>query len=333
MELRKVGKSGVVGTAIALGTWAIGGGGFWDKEDDDIEAIETIRAAVEGGITMIDTAPGYGEGKSERLIREALKDVPRDKYTISTKCGLVWFGDEGGYMHTLNGKRYYRNLTPKSMRIEVENSLERLGVDCIDVYFTHWPSLPSFPTPIAETMQGLVDMKKEGLIKAIGASNVDLNQIKEYMDVAHLDAIQPPYSMLTRGVEAETLSYCVENEISVFAYSPLEQGLLTGNIGMDYEPPAGTYRADYLGWWYKKENRIKILNMLEGWKDLTEKYDCTVSQLVIAWTIAQKGITFALCGARKRKHLLENIKAGNLKIEQADLDRMRKDVEALPQPE
>ena len=331
MDIREVGRSGVKGTAIALGTWAIGGGGFWDKSDDDKEAIETIRSAVESGITMIDTAPGYGEGKSERLIGEALKDIPRDSYSISTKCGLVWFGDEGGYMHTLDGKNYYRNLSPKSMRIEVEMSLERLGTDHIDVYFTHWPSLPSFPTPIAETMQGLMDMKKEGLIRAIGASNVDLSQIKEYVAAGQLDAIQPPYSMLTRDIEAEVLPFCIENNISVFAYSPLEQGLLTGKIGMDYEPPAGTYRADYLSW-YKKENRIKVINMLDSWKDLTAKYDCSISQLVIAWTIAQKGLTFALCGARRRKHLEENIKAGNLVIAPEDLLRMRADVEALHNP-
>lgn len=331
MQYREIGKSGVVASAIGLGTWAIGGGGFWDKSDDDREAVRTIRAALEAGVTLIDTAPGYGDGKSERLVGEAVRGLPRESYVISTKCGIVWFGDEGAYMHTLDGKRYYRNLSPKSMRIEVQNSLERLKVDYIDVLFTHWPSLPDYPTPIAETMQGLLDLKKEGLIRAIGASNVSLSQMKEYMAVGQLDVTQPPYSMLSRGFEDGCLPYCVENNIAVFAYSPLEQGLLTGRITMDYEPPKGTYRADYLSW-YKPENRIKVIRMLDGWKDLAEKYGATLSQLVIAWTIAQRGMTVALCGARKSKHVAENVGAGALELDAADIARMRADVLALGEP-
>lgn len=328
MQYREIGKSGVKGSAIALGTWAIGGGGFWDGVDDDNKAIDTIRAAMEHGITLIDTAPGYGEGKSERLIGEAIRDLPRENIAISTKCGLIWWGDEGGYMHTLDGKKYFRNLEPYSMRQEVEMSLERLKTDYIDVYFTHWPSLPSYPTPIERTMQGLMDLKREGRIRAIGASNVDLSQIRAYTAAGQLDAIQPPYSMLSRGIEGETLDYCVEHNISVFAYSPLEQGLLTGKITMDYQLKEGTYRKDYLAA-YQPENRRKVLDMLAGWKDLTEKYDCTLSQLVIAWTIAQRGITVALCGARKPTHLLENVKVGNLCVAPEDLARMRRDAEAL----
>ena len=120
----------------------------------------------------------------------------------------------------------------------------------------------------------------------------------------------------------------MEHGISVFAYSPLEQGLLTGKITMDYTLKDGTYRKEYLAC-YQPENRRRVLAMLDGWRDLTEKYDCTLSQLVIAWTIAQPGITVALCGARKPKHLLENVTAGTLVVEQADLDRMRRDAEAL----
>ena len=140
--------------------------------------------------------------------------------------------------------------------------------------------------------------------------------------------IQPPYSMINRAIEGEMLDFCVANDISVFAYSPLEQGLLTGKITMDYRLKEGTYRKDYLTA-YQPENRIRVIRMLGGWKDLTEKYDCTLSQLVIAWTIAQRGITVALCGARKPQHLSENVGAGNLVLEPADLARMRTDAEAL----
>jgi len=328
MQYREIGKSGVVASAIGLGTWAIGGGGFWDGTDDDREAVRAIQFAIDNGVTLIDTAPGYGGGKSEALIAEAIRGHDRSQLVLSTKCGIVWWGDEGGYMHTLDGIRYYRNLEPHSIRHEVEQSLKRLCTDYIDVLFTHWPSLESFPTPIERTMRGLMDLKEEGLIKAIGASNVDLSMIKEYVDVGKLDVTQPPYSILNRGVEGDYLTYCIEKDISLFAYSPLEQGLLSGRITMDYEPPQGTYRADYLRW-YEKQNRQQVINMLNGWSDLTEKYNATFSQLVIAWTTAQPGITHALCGARKQRHVEENIKGGSITISVEDIARMRSDAERL----
>lgn len=330
MRYREVGTSGIEASVIGLGTWAIGGDGFWDKETDDEEAIRTIHAAIDAGINLIDTAPGYGRGHSEEVVGKAIKGVPRDKVLISTKCGIVWEGKEGGYMHTLDGLDYYRNLEPGSMRREAESSMKRMGIDYIDVLFTHWQSLESFPTPIERTMGGLLEMREEGLIRAIGVSNCDLGQMKEYMSSGKIDVNQPPYSMLTRGIEGEFLDYCVEEKISVFAYSPLEQGLLTGRIGMDYEPPKGTYREGYLSS-YKAENRRRVLDMLEGWADLTEKYGCGLSQLVIAWTIAQEGVTNALCGARRERHLAENIAAGDLIIEEGDLMRIRGDVESLVQ--
>jgi len=306
----------------------MGGGGFWDGADDDHEAASAIRFALDHGINLIDTAPGYGDGKSERLVGEVLSGYDRSKLVISTKCGIIWWGSEGGYMHTVNGVRYYRNLEPHSIRHEVEQSLKRLRVDYIDVLFTHWPSLESFPTPIEKTMRCLLALKEEGLIKAIGASNVDLDQIKEYMDAGQLDVTQPPYSMLNRGIEGEYTAYCMANNIGLFAYSPLEQGLLTGKITMDYVPKAGTYRADYLSW-YQPQNRRQVLDMLAGWSDLSQKYEASLAQLVIAWTVAQPGVTHALCGARKRRHVEENIKGGALRIAREDLARMRGDVERL----
>ena len=328
MQYREIGKSGIKASAIGLGCWAIGGGGFWDGTDDDAQARKAILYALEHGVTLIDTAPGYGDGKSEALVGDVIKDLCRKEIVVSTKCGIVWWGDQGGYMHTLDGKRYYRNLEPDSMRSEVEKSLKRLNTEYIDVLFTHWPSLESFPTPIERTMRGLIEMKRDGLIRAIGASNVNVEQMKEYMDVGQLDVTQPPYSMLNREIEGEFLDYCTSNLISVFAYSPLEQGLLTGRITMDYEPKPGTYRANYLSW-YQKSNRIQVIKMLDGWADLLDKYNCTASQLVIAWTIMQKGITHALCGARKVEHIKENIVGGSVDLAQSDELRMRGDIENL----
>lgn len=328
MRYREIGQTGIRASVVGFGAWAMGGGGFWDGVDDDQEAISALRFALDHGLNLIDTAPGYGDGKSERLVGEAISGYDRGKLVISTKCGIVWRGDEGGYMHTVNGVPYYRNLEPHSIRYEVEQSLRRLRIDCIDVLFTHWPSLESFPTPIEKTMRCLLALKEEGLIKAIGASNVSLDQIREYTDVGRLDVVQPPYSILNREIEGEYIAYCMENNIGIFAYSPLEQGLLTGKITMDYQPEPGTYRADYLNW-YERRNRKQVLDMLDGWGDLSRKYDASIAQLVIAWTVAQPGVTHALCGARKRKHAEENIAGGSLSLAQEDIARMRADAERL----
>ena len=134
-----------------------------------------------------------------------------------------------------------------------------------------------------------------------------------------------------REIENEILPYCHANGISSLVYSPLEQGLLTGKIGLNQTFPEGAYRNNIP--WYLPANRIKVLNMLEGWSDLLTKYNCSLSQLVIAWTVAQEGITFVLCGARKEAHVIDNVGAGDLELDAADLGRIRQDVEALGAPE
>jgi methylglyoxal reductase len=173
-------------------------------------------------------------------------------------------------------------------------------------------------------------LKEEGEIRAIGVSNVDVSQMKEYQAAGILDTVQPRYSMLDRAIEQDLLPYCIEHNISSLAYSPLEQGLLTGKIGMDRILKEGEARNSIP--WFKLENRRKVLDMLDDWKDLTEKYNCNLAQLVIAWTVAQPGITFALCGARKVEHSTQNAAAGDLELEQQDIQRMRSDVETLGEP-
>jgi methylglyoxal reductase len=325
MHYRTLGKSNISASVIALGTWAIGGGTWWGASDD-ADSIKAIQAAVDEGITLIDTAPVYGWGRSEEIVGKAIKGR-REKVVVSTKCGLWWKDERGSFFFELEGKKVNRCLLPATIREEVEDSLRRLGTDFIDLYHTHWqPSEPE-KYPIDAAMQCLMKLKEEGKIRAIGASNVDLQQIKAYQAAGVLDAIQPRYSMLDRGIEKEILPYCHAKKISTLAYSPLEQGLLTGKIGMDQTFPEGSFRNNIP--WFLPVNRKRVLNMLEGWSDLLGKYACSLSQLVIAWTAAQAGITFVLCGARKEEHVRENVGAGKLMLEAADLGRMRKDVEAL----
>jgi methylglyoxal reductase len=329
MQTRKIGTTDIEASVIALGAWAIGGGTWWG-ETDDLLSIRAIHAALDAGITMIDTAPAYGFGRSEEVIGKALKGR-RDKVILATKCGLWWQDERGIWFLERDGKVINRSLRPETLKEEIEMSLKRLGTDYIDLYQTHWQSPEPEKDPIADTMVYLLKLKEEGKIRAIGASNVTVSQIKEYQAVGVLDAIQPRYSMLDRKIEQELLPYCIEQKISTLAYSPLEQGLLTGKFGMDRTIAEGEARNNIP--WFKRANRQRVLDMLDGWKDLTEKYACTLGQLVIAWTVEQPGVTFALCGARKPQHAIENAAAGAITLDPQDIQRMRDDIEALGEPE
>jgi methylglyoxal reductase len=246
---------------------------------------------------------------------------------LSTKCGLWWKDGRGSLFFGLDGRQVYRCLRPETIRVEIEDSLRRLGTDHIDLYHTHWQSAPPDLTPIAETMGCLVDLKKQGKIRAIAVSNCTPEQMDEYRKVGEVAANQPKYSILDRGIEAELLPYCRANRISVLAYSPLEQGLLTGRFDMNSTFAEGEHRNAIP--WYAPDKRAKVLAMIEGWKPLAAKYGCKLSQLVLAWTFSLPGVDFVLVGARKPEHALENAQAGDLVLEAADVARMRADAESL----
>lgn len=329
MLKRKLGNSGLEASAIGLGTWAIGGGEWWGDSDEQ-KSIETIRAAVDAGITLVDTAPCYGFGQSEKVVGKALKGI-RDKVILSTKCGLWWHDERGSLAFEQAGLTVRKCLDADTIKREIELSLTRLDTDYIDVYFTHWQSIPPYITPIEETMNCLMDLKRQGLIKCIGASNVSKEHIDEYLKYGELDVIQEKYSMLDRKLEDTLIPSVLANDLSVMAYSPLEQGLLTGKITMDRVFDEKEYRNTIP--WMKPENRIKVLNLLESWKDLCAKYNCTLANLVVAWSMAQTGMSHILCGARKPEQIIETAAAGNLVLAVEDIARMRADVIALGDPQ
>jgi methylglyoxal reductase len=329
MKRRSIGQSGIEASAVAFGAWAIGGGSWWGETDDAL-SIRAIDTALDEGIDLIDTAPVYGFGRSEAVVGRALKGK-RDQAIIATKCGLWWDDSRGSEYFSLDGKTVNRCLRPETIRIEVEASLRRLDTDYIDLYQTHWQAVEPDPTPIAETMACLLDLKQEGKIRAIGVSNIIPEEIEAYCAVGALDSVQPRYSMLDRAFEKDLLPSCAKHNLATLAYSPLEQGLLTGKIGMDQVFEESAFRNMLA--WYKPENRKRVLDLLAGWSDLTTAYACTLAQLVIAWTIAQPGITFALCGARKPANVVDNAGAGSLELTPADIERIRRDVEAMGAPE
>lgn len=325
MRYRKIGKTDIRASVVGLGTWAIGGGPYWGDNDDE-QSIRTIRKAVEEGVSLIDTAPAYGKGHGETVVGKALRGIRQD-VCLSTKCGLVWDGREGTYFFEQSGLTVRKNLSPDSIRKEAEESLRRLGTDYIDVYFTHWQSVPPFFTPIAETMEALLELKRAGKIRAIGVSNVTPQQVEEYLGCGQVDIVQEKYSILDRSVENGLLPLCRRESITLQAYSPLEMGLLTGKIGKNFVPAEGSAREGK--YWFQKERLAKVVDMIAGWKDLEEKYDATPAQLAIAWLAAQDDGMNVLCGARKEFQVDDNIKGAELILSDGDKERMRNDVRRL----
>ena len=332
MRHLKLGKSGIEASVVGLGAWVLGGGSIWGADTDDNESVATVRAALDAGVNLIDTAPAYGFGRSEIVVGKAIRGR-RDKVVLATKCGLWWDDQRGSFFTEFDGRSLYRSLRPDTIRIEVENSLRRIGTDYIDLYQTHWPSAAPDKTPIADTMACLMKLKDQGKIRAIGVSNVSLDELRENCRCGVVASDQFRYSMLSRDAEKDILPYCRKHNIATLTYMSLEQGLLTGKVGMDREFKPGDFRTNE-AWnpWYKRENRKRVLDLLAGFKALAERYGCTTAQMVIAWTMAQPGVTHMLAGARRVAQAQENARGGDIKIEDNDLQGMRKAVEALGEP-
>jgi len=311
MQYRPLGASGIQASVVALGTWAIGGW-MWGGTDER-KAIEAVKAAVDSEVNFIDTAPAYGLGLSEELVGRAIEGR-RDKVVLATKCSLVWHTDKGKYHFEQHGKKVHLYAGPDSIRYEVEQSLRRLRTDYIDLYQTHWQDST---TPIEDTMAALLDLKDKGKIRAIGASNANLSQIKRYCKVGPLDCDQEKFSMIDRYIEKANLPFCRENNIAVLAYSPLAMGLLTGKIGPDREFQGDDLRKTRPQ--FSIENRRRIAAMLDKFKPVCEEHGITLAQLAIAWTITQPGVTHALCGGRNAEQATENARAGDVVLSEEDL--------------
>ena len=332
MKYLPLGDSNLSSSVIGFGAWAIGGGAVWGGTTDDDESIRTIQTALDAGINLLDTAPAYGWGHSERLIARAI-DGRRDDVLLATKCGLWWDDDRGSYFTEFNGKSIHRSLRPDTIAIEVERSLKDLATDRIDLYQVHWPAVDPEKTPVADTMAALLKLKDEGKIRAIGVCNLSPEELEEYLSHGTIATHQFRYSMLHREPEKEMLPLCQKHNLATLTYMSLEQGLLTGRIGMDHVFQEGEFRtsADWFPW-LLPQNRRRILDLLDGWKNLCETHHCTLAQLVLAWTLAQPGITHVLAGARKHHHIQETAAAADIELSKEDLTRITADLDALGEP-
>ena len=324
----KLGKTGMDVSRMGLGTWSIGGGSAWGGDHDLQTVVDTIVEAPKLGVNLIDTAPGYNFGNSEKILGMALQKMNREDVKIITKCGVTWDQEmKGDLFNKVNGIQLYKNLNSDSIKREIEESLKRMGTDYVDVYMTHWQSIEGseYYVPIQKTMEVLNDLKAQGKIKAIGAANVDIKQIQEYLKHGELDIVQAKYSILDRGIEDEIIPCCRENGVTIQAYSPLEMGLLSGTMPRDYKPVGAQIPKK----WFQPDNMQKAMDVMDQWKPLCEKYNCTIANLALAWILAQGEFIHLLSGSTTVDQIKENVKSTELELEPADVAMMRDMVEEI----
>jgi aryl-alcohol dehydrogenase-like predicted oxidoreductase len=286
MERIRIGNSDLTASRVGLGTWAIGGR-MWGGSDE-AQSIATIHAAVERGVTLIDTAPAYGFGRSEEIVGKALAEGGlRQKVVIATKVGLAW--KDGAV---------FRDSRPARLRKEIEESLRRLRTDVIDLYQVHWPDLE---TPIAETARTLEDLRAEGKIRAIGVSNYSPAQMNAFRSVAHLQAVQSPYNLFEREIEKHVLPYAAGSGLTVLSYGALCRGLLSGRM-----TPGTKFNGDDLRKVDPKFHGERFRQHLAAVDELKrlarERFGKSVLALAVRWVLDQ-GPTIALWGARRPEQL------------------------------
>ena len=311
-------------SALAVGTWATGSFGYGDVTDDD--SVQAIRAMVDGGVNLIDTAPCYGDGHSELVVGEAIKTMDRDKIFISTKFGV-------GVTHArykravAEGKPIpeegLRDATFENALYECEQSLRRLGTDYVDFYFVHWPD---YDTPVEETMAALNTLKQEGKIRFIGLSNFDKDQILEAEKYAQIDVIQPPYSMVVRRDE-NLMKWCVERGIDTFTYGSLGAGILTGTI----RTPPVFHEADPRNGFYpffKEPNFSKVMKVLDVMDEISAETGKSLPQIAINWSTQRDFVSTALCGVRTVAEAQDNCSTFDWQLTDEQMVRLNEAVEA-----
>ena len=301
------GRTGLEITAVGFGAWAIGGSNWefgWGKQDDD-ESVSAIQRALELGINWVDTAAQYGLGHSEEVVRRAVEGVePRP--LIFTKGGQP----EGP------NRTSYQSLKRDSLRRECEGSLERLGVDAIDLYQIHWP-IPD--DEVEEGWSTLAELKEEGLVRHIGVSNFSVGQLERAESISPVEALQPPYSLLDREVEAEILPYCEEHGIGVIVYSPMSSGLLTGR--MTRERIASLPEDD----WRRQSARFRepelspALELVERVKAVAERHDVSPGAVAVAWTLRHPAVHGAIVGFRRPDQVNPIVAAAALELSDDDV--------------
>jgi aryl-alcohol dehydrogenase-like predicted oxidoreductase len=318
MEKRQLGNSDLNITPVGFGAWAIGGGNWdygWGPQDDQ-DSIGAIQRALDFGVNWIDTAPAYGLGRSEEIVARALKGRA-DKPYIFTKCEIRWN----------ENRELYFTLRAESIRQEVEDSLRRLQVDVIDLYQIHWPDPDS---EVEEGWTTMAQLQQEGKVRWLGVSNFNVEQMQRAQRIAPITSLQPPYSLLDRGIEKEILPFCKDNNIGVIVYSPMASGLLTGAMTPERVAamPDDDWRKTSDEFQMPRLNRNMELAALLG--RIGERYHQSAGAVAVAWTLRRPVVTGAIVGARRASQVDSSFAGGTFALSDADIAEIESFVRARP---
>jgi aryl-alcohol dehydrogenase-like predicted oxidoreductase len=321
MRTRVLGDTGPELSTVGFGAWAVGGPWKfgWGPVDDD-ESVAAIRHAVERGVNWVDTAAVYGLGHSEEVVGRALEPYRvGEEVLVFTKCGRNWLGRPEGVIEN--------DLRPASIREECEQSLRRLGVERIDLYQIHWPDWTT-GTALEESWGTMAELVEEGKARWIGVSNFDVEQLERCEAVRHVDSVQPPLSLLARGVRATVLPWALERGTGVIVYSPMASGMLTGTFDaarIELLDPDDWRRQSPV---FQEPLLSRNLELVERLRPLAGRLGATLPALAVAWTLAQPGVTAAIVGARLPRHVDGWVPASELELSDTDLSEIDDAVEA-----
>ncbi len=321
MENRLLGNTGYQITSIGLGAWAMGGGGWafaWGPQDDR-ESIAAIHRALDLGINWIDTAAAYGLGHSEEIVARALAEIPPSrKPLVFTKCSLVW-DEKGNISH---------NLNPGSLRKELEASLKRLRAEAIDLYQIHWPNFSFAPEGgsapgIEEAWSTLADMKRAGKVRHVGVSNFSVAQMERIRPIAPISSLQPPYSIVSRGIEKEILPYCASHNIGIIVYSPMQSGLLTGAMTRERieSMPRDDWRRQNPD--FREPKLTQNLLLVEKLRRIGLRHGRSPGEVAVAWTLRHPAVTAAIVGVRRPSQVDGVIGAADFRLSPVEIEEIR----------
>jgi aryl-alcohol dehydrogenase-like predicted oxidoreductase len=307
---RALGSSSLHLTPVGYGAWAIGGGNWeyaWGAQNDD-DSLRTIEHALDSGINWIDTAAVYGLGHSEEIVGKAIRRRAH-KPLVFTKCSMRWNQD----------RTIWRSLKKESLQQEIDASLRRLGVDAIDLYQIHWPN------PEEELEEGwatLAHFQERGKVRYLGVSNFTVEQMKRVQRIAPITSLQPPYSLLRRGIETEILPFCRENHIGVINYSPMLSGMLTGAMTAERvrNLPEDDWRRRNAS--FQSPQLERNLALVEVLRAIGRERGVPPGVVAIAWTLRHPAITAAIVGARRPEQVDGILPAATFRLNDAEAERI-----------
>jgi aryl-alcohol dehydrogenase-like predicted oxidoreductase len=309
LTMTQLGDTGLEISRVGFGAWAIGGGGWefgWGHQEDD-DSIAAIHRALEHGVNWIDTAAAYGFGRSEEVVGRALDGLgDEERPYVFTKASLV----EGP------GRTVVNNLSRDSILREIDNSLRRLGIDAIDLYQIHWP-IPD--RDIEEGWATFAELKEQGLVRHIGVSNFDSERLRRIQQIAPVETLQPPYSLVARAVEQELLPFAERERIGVIVYSPMGSGLLTG--AMTRERIERLPEDDWRGHneQFQEPRLSKNLALVQRLKMIASRLDTTPGAVAVAWTLRNPAVDGAIVGFRGPDQVDPIVGAANLELSDDDV--------------